>query len=227
MFKSETVQRIDGNRLPTVAQTASFNVLSLICPSQAMNTMHLLLTPTLALLPMCSHPHPMRRRLPPYHTPLSTLHLSCSIQRYRRRIYIHHLTIGRRYRCSRCVALPIHHGMNLKEALTDRSPTRSLLCYMGVLGTPRSTVHGITPTKHGKVRAMQLTITHSHRSHNLLFLVASDVGGVIGAMIGLVHGVPLWNTLWVNTAGLWLWRFACIVQVCVPVSMAAIMHIGT
>ncbi|KIP10581.1 hypothetical protein PHLGIDRAFT_115338 [Phlebiopsis gigantea 11061_1 CR5-6] len=55
--------------------------------------------------------------------------------------------------------------------------------------------------------------------------LAYDVGGLAGCIIGLIHGVPLWNTLWINSTGQWLWRFACIVQISVPILMSLGMNL--
>ncbi|EKM59106.1 uncharacterized protein PHACADRAFT_181110 [Phanerochaete carnosa HHB-10118-sp] len=48
------------------------------------------------------------------------------------------------------------------------------------------------------------------------------IAGLLGAVVGLIHGIPLWNALFVTTTGQWLWRASCITQVVMPVAIAAI-----
>lgn len=46
------------------------------------------------------------------------------------------------------------------------------------------------------------------------------VSGVVGALVGLFHAVPLWDALFINTTGQWLWRSCCFFQVTLPLFIA-------
>jgi len=47
------------------------------------------------------------------------------------------------------------------------------------------------------------------------------VAGLLGTIVGLIHGIPLWNALFVTTTGQWLWRASCIAQAIIPIALIA------
>ncbi|EKM59107.1 uncharacterized protein PHACADRAFT_181111 [Phanerochaete carnosa HHB-10118-sp] len=50
--------------------------------------------------------------------------------------------------------------------------------------------------------------------------VGCHASALVGAAVGLIHGIPLWNAQFVTTTGQWLWRASCIVQVVIPAATA-------
>lgn len=54
---------------------------------------------------------------------------------------------------------------------------------------------------------------------------SAHLAGVAGAVIGVIHGVPFWDSLFINTQGQWLWRACCGVQVLFPPVIALISYI--
>ena len=56
-------------------------------------------------------------------------------------------------------------------------------------------------------------------------VVACDVAGMVGILVGLIHAIPLWNALFINTTGQWLWRSCCIAQGVITLCVASIAFI--
>lgn len=46
----------------------------------------------------------------------------------------------------------------------------------------------------------------------------------MGLLVGLIH-CTLWNTEFINTTGQWMWRISCIMQIALPVIVAAVTKI--
>lgn len=71
-------------------------------------------------------------------------------------------------------------------------------------------------SKHGAIFVTYPKLTKS------AIIDSSHLTGLCGAAIGVIHGVPFWNSLFVNTEGQWLWRACCGVQVLFPPMLALV-----
>ena len=59
----------------------------------------------------------------------------------------------------------------------------------------------------------------------LLLLDGCNVAGVAGAIVGLIHTIPLWNALFINTTGQLLWRVCCLMQIVLTLSATVIAFV--
>ena len=67
---------------------------------------------------------------------------------------------------------------------------------------------------------ISLSVKHILTCCNTL-LVAAIASGVVGALVGVIHGAPLWEATFVNTHGQWLWRACSIVQFAFPLALTS------
>lgn len=78
------------------------------------------------------------------------------------------------------------------------------------------------PDRAWSSKSLMLCSWRGAQSYSFVYSGASHLAGLAGAAIGVLHGVPFWNTLFVNTQGQWLWRACCGVQVFFPPALALI-----
>ncbi|KAK7691841.1 hypothetical protein QCA50_005245 [Cerrena zonata] len=51
------------------------------------------------------------------------------------------------------------------------------------------------------------------------------IAGLAGAIVGFIHAIPLWNTLFIITTGQWLWRACCLIQIILTIFATVIAFI--